>query len=61
MKPKDFTFKIEAVGDAPKPTKEDASFSNVLTQASGQTEYMTGKLDNLRFTQADAVRRSSTR
>ena len=54
MKPKDFTFKIEAVGDAPKPTKEDASFSNVLTQASGQTEYMTGKLDNLRFTQADA-------
>lgn len=54
MKPKDFTFKIEAVGDAPKPTKEDASFYNVLTQASGQTEYMTGKLDNLRFTQADA-------
>ena len=54
MKPRDFTFKIEAVGDAPKPTKEDASFSNVLTQASGQTEYMTGKLDNLRFTQTDA-------
>lgn len=54
MKPRDFTFKIEAVGDAPKPTQEDASFSNVLTQASGQTEYMTGKLDNLRFTQADA-------
>lgn len=54
MKPKDFTFKIEAVGDAPKPTKEDASFFNALPQASGQTEYMTGKLDNLRFTQADA-------
>lgn len=54
MKPKDFTFKIEAEGDAPAPTPEDASFSNVLTQASGQTEYMTGKLDNLRFTQADA-------
>ena len=54
MKPKDFTFKIEAEGDAPMPTPEDASFSNVLTQASGQTEYMTGKLDNLRFTQADA-------
>lgn len=54
MKPKDFTFKIEAVGDASKPTKEDASFSNVLAQASGQTEYMAGKLDSLRFTQADA-------
>lgn len=54
MKPKDFTFKIEAVGGAPKPTSEDASFSNVLTHASGQTEYMTGKLDNLLFTQDDS-------
>lgn len=54
MNPRDFSFAISPVDGAPAPDSQDASFSNTLRRADGQTEFMEGKLDDIEFDQADA-------